>query len=135
MVTTSVSPFLPASANTIRTSAVFPALHAALNASSKQASRRKASTCIRHDSLCCWQRVQHVYSKMETARQSVMKYLQQCVSISMTLQRSSVDVSSACRILHLIQVCLSAISWSRRLATYSLSIASGSLPMLLTVLA
>ena len=54
MVTTSVLPFLPASAKTLRTSAVFPALHAALNASSQQASRRKASTCNCHDSLQCW---------------------------------------------------------------------------------
>ena len=44
--TTSLSSFFPASASTLRTSAVLPALHAILHASSQQDRRRNASTCI-----------------------------------------------------------------------------------------
>ncbi len=69
MVTTSASPFLPACANTLRTSAVLPALHAILKASSQQASRRNASTWTRHGILWRWQcparasdRLEHILS-------------------------------------------------------------------------
>ena len=45
IATTSASDLLPASASTLRTSAALPELRAILNASSKQDSRKKASTC------------------------------------------------------------------------------------------
>lgn len=45
IATTSASDFLPASAITTRMSAALPELRAILNASSKQDSRKKASTC------------------------------------------------------------------------------------------